>query len=97
MRTIKKQYGLTTRIRRKHPYNIALKRGGGTSNGGEYLQQHFNADIPDQAYSTDISRLIYKDGQREFGMIQSMSRKGNCLDEAPIGSFFGHMKDDMAD
>ena len=30
-----------------------------------------------------------------LGMIQSMSRKGNCLDNAPIESFFGHMKDDI--
>lgn len=27
--------------------------------------------------------------------IQSMSRKGNCLDNAPIESFFGHMKDEI--
>lgn len=28
-------------------------------------------------------------------MIQSMSRKGNCIDNAPIESFFGHLKDDV--
>ena len=27
------------------------------------------------------------------GVTQSMSRKGNCLDNAPIESFFGHLKD----
>lgn len=27
--------------------------------------------------------------------IQSMSRKANCLDNAPIESFFGHMKDEV--
>lgn len=32
---------------------------------------------------------------KNLGMIQSMSRKGNCLDNAPIESFFGHMKDDI--
>ena len=32
---------------------------------------------------------------KELGMIQSMSRKGNCIDNAPIESFFGHMKDDI--
>ncbi len=32
---------------------------------------------------------------KEIGMIQSMSRKGNCIDNAPIESFFGHMKDDI--
>jgi len=26
---------------------------------------------------------------------QSMSRKGNCIDNAPIESFFGHLKDDV--
>jgi transposase InsO family protein len=30
-----------------------------------------------------------------FGMVQSMSRKGNCTDNAPIESFFGHMKDEL--
>lgn len=32
----------------------------------------------------------------EFGVKQSMSRKGNCLDNAPIESFFGHLKDEVA-
>jgi len=30
---------------------------------------------------------------RIYGVTQSMSRKGNCLDNAPIESFFGHFKD----
>ncbi|WP_427037254.1 integrase core domain-containing protein, partial [Cytobacillus pseudoceanisediminis] len=29
----------------------------------------------------------------ELGLIQSMSRKGNCWDNAPMESFFGHFKD----
>ena len=28
-------------------------------------------------------------------MIQSMSSKGSCIDNAPIESFFGHMKDEL--
>ena len=28
-------------------------------------------------------------------MVQSMSGKGNCIDNAPIESFFGHMKDEL--
>lgn len=28
-------------------------------------------------------------------LIQSMSRKGSCIDNAPIESFFGHLKDDV--
>lgn len=32
---------------------------------------------------------------KELGMVQSMSRRGNCIDNAPIESFFGHFKDDV--
>ena len=32
---------------------------------------------------------------KELKMIQSMSGKGNCIDNAPIESFFGHMKDEL--
>lgn len=31
----------------------------------------------------------------EAGCVQSMSRKGNCLDNAVIESFFGHLKDEL--
>ena len=32
---------------------------------------------------------------KELNMIQSMSRLGNCIDNAPIESFFSHLKDDV--
>ena len=32
---------------------------------------------------------------KQHGMIQSMSRKGNCLDNAVIESFFGHLKTEL--
>ena len=32
---------------------------------------------------------------KEMGFIQSMSRRGNCWDNAPMESFFGHMKDEV--
>lgn len=32
---------------------------------------------------------------KELEMIQSMSAKGTCIDNAPIESFFGHMKDEL--
>ena len=32
---------------------------------------------------------------KETGMVQSMSGKGNCIDNAPVESFFGHMKDEL--
>lgn len=32
---------------------------------------------------------------KELKMVQSMSAKGKCIDNAPIESFFGHMKDEL--
>lgn len=32
---------------------------------------------------------------KDLNMVQSMSRKGNCIDNAPMESFFGHFKDDV--
>lgn len=40
--------------------------------------------------STSFRNLI-----NDFGLRQSMSRRGNCWDNAPQESFFGHMKDDL--
>lgn len=37
----------------------------------------------------------YRELLQEYGVTQSMSRKGNCIDNAPIESFFGHFKDNL--
>jgi transposase InsO family protein len=37
----------------------------------------------------------YQKRVKELGLIQSMSRRGNCLDNAPMESFFGHLKDEV--
>ena len=36
----------------------------------------------------------YRSAFEKLGVRLSMSRKGNCLDNAPIESFFGHLKDE---
>lgn len=37
----------------------------------------------------------FRDKVSEMGLEQSMSRRGNCLDNSPMESFFGHMKREM--
>lgn len=37
----------------------------------------------------------YSKSLKEMKVTQSMSRRGNCLDNAPVESFFGHMKDEL--
>ncbi len=38
---------------------------------------------------------IFRRKLKDLKITQSMSRKGNCLDNAPIESFFGHFKDEL--
>ncbi len=38
---------------------------------------------------------LYIDMVGDLAMVQSMSRKGACIDNAPIESFFGHLKDEV--
>ena len=44
---------------------------------------------------THYTHPLYVNKLKTLGIIQSMSRKGNCLDNAPIESFFGHLKDEI--
>ncbi|MCP4522686.1 MAG: IS3 family transposase [Candidatus Gracilibacteria bacterium] len=37
----------------------------------------------------------FKKGIENLSCIQSMSRRGNCIDNSPTESFFGHMKDEI--
>jgi putative transposase len=46
----------------------------------------------DQGYH--YTSYAYRSALSSYGITQSMSRKGNCLDNAPIESFFGHLKDE---
>jgi len=40
-----------------------------------------------------FTHFSYRNKLKKKEIIQSMSRKGNCIDNAPIESFFGHLKD----
>jgi len=58
------------------------------------MKQYQNALIhSDQGFHYTNPEYIQK--IKALEMIQSMSRKGSCIDNAPIESFFGHLKDDI--
>jgi len=40
-----------------------------------------------------FTHFSYRERLKKQGVTQSMSRKGNCIDNAPIESFFGQLKD----
>ena len=63
---IKKEYGLITKIRKKNPFNIALKKGLEHRTAPNLLKQNFKVNQPDKVYSTDISYLFYHGGKRAY-------------------------------
>jgi transposase InsO family protein len=52
---------------------------------GVILQSDHGSQYQSAAYDTLTS---------QFGIIPSMSRKGNCLDNAPTENFFSHLKEE---
>ena len=54
----------------------------------EFLMMH-----SDQGFH--YTNPSFRQKLKDLKITQSMSRKGNCLDNAPIESFFGHFKDEL--
>lgn len=54
---------------------------------------------PDALFHSDqgvqYTSLILKEELKKYNLTQSMSRCGNCWDNAPQESFYGHMKDEL--
>lgn len=67
----------------------------------EMLKQAFDkySDLEGLLFQSDqgwqYQMEPYHKALKEKGIIQSMSRKGNCLDNSPIENFFGKMKNEM--
>lgn len=160
---IMKKYGLRTRIRRKNPYKMIMKKTQEHRTCENILNRKFEQLVPFKILCTDITYLwfnnrfaylsVIKDiasGEivawslachmyndlvlesianlqlfafanqlslkdvllhsdqgfhytspgyieliKKIDIKQSMSRKGNCIDNSPIESFFGHLKDEV--
>ena len=67
----------------------ALRMALGCRNPGKDLLHH--SDRGSQYASADYQKIL-----KEHGMICSMSRKGNCYDNAVIESFFARLKSEWS-
>lgn len=64
------------------------------------LFQNHGCSITDKTYihsdqGCHYTSVSFRELIQNMGLRQSMSRKGNCWDNAPQESFFGHMKDEL--
>lgn len=60
------------------------------------LLNDFNKEVilhSDQGFH--YTSPLFQNKVKKLGITQSMSRKGNCWDNAPMESFFGHFKDEV--
>lgn len=74
----------------------------------DFVLQTINQLMQNHGHTLDAEVLIHSDQGCHYtsvkfrelisnhGLRQSMSRRGNCWDNAPQESFFGHMKDELA-
>lgn len=74
----------------------------------DFVLETVNALVRDHGSTLDNETIIHNDQGchytslafierlKDEQFVQSMSRKGNCWDNAPQESFFGHMKDEIA-
>ena len=75
----------------------------------DFVLETVNQLIRNHGTSLDAEAMIHSDQGchytsikfreliADYNLRQSMSRRGNCWDNAPQESFFGHMKDELAD
>ncbi len=97
IRRIMKKYGIICPIRKANPYRRMMKATQEHRVVPNILNREFGQYIPGKVLLTDITYLFYGKGQKavkKLGLRQSMSRRGNCWDNAPQESFFGHFKDE---
>jgi putative transposase len=156
---IMNKYQLFTKIRKKNPYKMIMKKTAEHKIFPNILNRNFDQKIPYTCFGTDITYLyhnfrpaylsvikdfctgeivahklsrhidmqividtltnlntnlpnlknflihsdqgshytspIFVDAMKQVEAIQSMSRKGKCIDNAPTESFFGHLKDEV--
>jgi len=64
------------------------------------LKENRNIKLPKDAFihsdqGAHYTSPIFQKLVKNFGLGQSMSRRGNCWDNAPQESFFGHFKDEV--
>lgn len=160
IKRIMKKYNLVTKIRRRNPYKMIMKKTSEHRTFDNILDRQFKQMSPRKALCTDITYLYYGSGRKAYlqaikdiatneiisfevsnnltmkfvldsidslrsneilhsetiihsdqgfhytnpsyiqrvknlNIIQSMSRKGNCIDNSPMESFFGHLKDEV--
>ena len=98
IRRLMRKYKLTCPIRKPNPYRRLQRSIRMGSTAENLINREFESHGPRAILLTDITYTSLKFIQlvENSALRRSMSRRGNCWDNAPQESFFGHMKDELA-
>lgn len=84
-----------------HKTSLSLKEEFVKSTLDELKEKHGSELSSDTIIHSDqgchYTSHLFIDTVEEMELVRSMSRRGNCWDNAPQESFFGHMKDEIGD
>ena len=76
-------------------YQELCRRGHVVNHKRVQRLMHVNGLILHSDQGWQYQHAFYQQSLEERGIIQSMSRKGNCYDNCIIETFFGRMKNEM--
>ncbi|WAG59537.1 IS3 family transposase [Clostridium estertheticum] len=88
------KYKLMCPIRKANPYRRMAKAMKTNNISENLVNREFQEHGPGMILLTDTS-ISFRQLLKDKKLRQSMSRRGNCWDNAPQESFFGHMKDEI--
>ena len=80
------------RARHKRRYKATTDSKHGLPVAENLVARHFAPTAPNQVWTSDIT--VFQDQLKGYGMTCSMSRKGNCWDNAPTESWFNSFKNE---
>jgi transposase InsO family protein len=90
VRRVLRELGLFSRTKRKF---VATTDSNHSQPVAEnLLERDFTATAPNQKWLTDNASDAYQGILDDLGIVCSMSRKGDCWDNAMMESFFGSLK-----
>ncbi len=88
---------LRLRCKQKRKFRATTNSNHNLPVAPNLLNQTFAPTAPNQVWVADLTYVATQEGwllQEQFGLKTSMSRKGNCYDNAPMESFWGTLKNE---
>ena len=93
--TVQYPAGVTSTSDYSYYYNGSILYADSKSQNGGFLSGRCQEDTGKTPTQLALEQRKYQERLQQKGIIQSMSRKGNCLDNSVMENWFGIMKSEL--